>query len=73
VRCCRVCQVSKGGATNARLYMLLPISEDPWTNVRMNFILGLLQTQKGNDFIFVVVDLFLRWFISLHVRRLPML
>jgi hypothetical protein len=58
VRCCRVCQVSKGGATNAGLYMPLPILEGPWTNVSMDFGLSLPRTQKGNDFIFLVVDLF---------------
>ena len=50
------------------LYTPLPILKEHWVDISINFILGVLRSLKGREFIFVVVDIFskMEHFISCH-------
>ena len=43
---------------NTRLYTPIVVPKKPWTNISMDFVLGLPKTSKGFYSIFVVVDRF---------------
>ncbi|GKA53930.1 putative reverse transcriptase domain-containing protein [Tanacetum coccineum] len=55
VKGCRVYQVSRGTATNAGLYMPLPVPLQHGVDINHEFVLGHLVPQRGNDSIFVVL------------------
>ena len=40
------------------MYTPIIVPEKPWTNISMDFVLGLPKTMKEYDSIFVVVDIF---------------
>ena len=55
---CRTCQLDKAKKQNTCLYTPLLVPHEPWKDVSMDFILGLLRTARGHDSILVVVDKF---------------
>ena len=58
VKSCGVFQVAKGVSQNTGLYTLSTVAEKPWTDINMDYVLGLPKTVKGYDSIFVVVARF---------------
>ena len=58
VRSCGFCQVAKGVRQNIGLNTPIYVPEKPWSDISVDFVLGLPKTVKGYDSIFVVVDRF---------------
>ena len=60
VRSCGVCQFSKEVSQNTELYTSIFVLEKPWSDINMDFVLGLPKTTRGYDSIFVVVGRFFK-------------
>ena len=53
-----VCKKAKSKVKPHGLYTPLHIPEYPWTDISMDFVMGMPKTKNGKDYVFVVVDRF---------------
>ena len=58
VRRCSTCLKAKSTLNSHGLYTSLPIPHHPWSDIAMDFVLGLPRTKTNKDSIFVVIDRF---------------
>ena len=56
VKSCGVCQHTKGSQQRSGFLQSLPIPDQPWKDISMDFIMGLPLTPRGYDAIYTFVD-----------------
>jgi hypothetical protein len=69
IRSCTVYVISKPTTKKQGLYTPLPTPDRPWESISMDYMSGLPSTKWGNEFVFVVVDLFSKMAILVACKK----
>nr|GEY27436.1 transposon Ty3-I Gag-Pol polyprotein [Tanacetum cinerariifolium] len=71
IKRCLPCHRAKSQSSLHGLYMPLPVPVAPWEDVSLDFITGLLRTQRQKDSVMVVVDRFSKMshFVACHTTN----
>lgn len=69
---CVTCQKSKGQASNAGLYLPLPVPTQPWTDISMDFLWGCQEHKKDLILFLSLWIVSQRWFTLSLARKLQM-
>jgi hypothetical protein len=51
------------------MYTPLPTPARPWESISIDYISGLSSTKRGNDYVFVVVDIFYKMGILVTYKK----
>ena len=70
IKSCVSCAIAKPSNYKLGLYLPLPIPDKPWHPVSMDFMYGLPSSNRGNDFIYVVVDGFSKMAIMVACKKM---
>jgi hypothetical protein len=69
IKSCTACAIAKLTIKKQGLYTPLPTPSRPWESISMDYMLGLPSTRHGNDYVFVVVDRFLKMTIMMACKK----
>jgi hypothetical protein len=69
IRSCTTCTITKPTTKKQGMYTPLPTPDMPWESISMDYMLGLPSTKRGNDCVFVVVDLFSKMVILATCKK----
>ena len=57
---CNVCHMAKTRSLSVGLYTPLLVSNTPWEDMSLDFVVGLHKTQTSKDLIMIIVDFFFK-------------
>jgi hypothetical protein len=69
VRGCSLCATSKTIKKKLGLYTPLPVPSHPWEIISMDFVVRLPMSKKNHDYLYVVVDCFIRMCILMPCKK----